>query len=917
MSEVAALYATLGVDDAEFQRKMRAAEGRFESVRRTAVNVVATLATVGAGLGVRELIDYADTWTLIGSRLDLVTDSSEELERVQSRLFAIAQESRTGLEGVADLYVRVARNAEQLGRAQSEILDFTELVNKAIQTSGEAPATAAAGVMQLTQALASGELRGEEFRSVVENLTGVSLVLQRALGKSAGELREMAFAGELTADTVIGAVLSMRQSIESDFSKIEVTVRQGMTVFRNSVLREIGSINQVTGASKAMASAIVGLANNLPMVTDAAQLAAAVIAGKLVVSLTAATSGKVASARQSHALAQAERAQAAASLEAARASEAEAAAQFRSLEATRAAIALSRQQAVATLQRNQAILTSASANVPIENLAPLGHAAVTRELQRRAQAAQAVSGATRELAILGRQQASVDAALARAQLGVAASAGVAEARQNALAAATARASIVARAGAASMTLLRRAMTFLTGPWGIAIASIAAAFVLFRDRTDDASDSMDRARASADRLRGALADLSEQEAEATQVAAQAAVDATKAKLEALKKQRESLTTSPAEIQVRGQLGVPSREELDAIGGATPEVQALDAAIAGLNAQLAGQEGILDATTQALFRYRRGTKEPGDTKEFDRLTQSLREQLVEMQRGERAAFAYALAVNDKLTPAQRAQVLAQFDAVEAARRYNEQQREAQRSASEFTERVADLITELATERVLLLQGEEAARRMELAHQGITGALQDEILARERHNRQLREEREEREKGLRESRRQAEDELREWQRAMEAAQDRLDGISSGMSDSVIDAFAGIITMTRNVADAFRDMVSRILQEVARLALQRGLGQLLDGIFGSVVGAITGGASAAVGPGVSALPTPGSHLPGIGANAQSGVTVHMTVPVTVNSLDPRTAGEVIMGQRHAIGAAAVSAITESTALMAALARG
>ena len=229
----------------------------------------AAIVALGLGRLASEFISMADSAKLVEGRLKLVTSSSSELADIQEKLFRIAQKTRTSYEATADLYGRVARNADQLGKSQSELLDFTEAISKAIQSSGASASEASAGVIQLSQALASGQLRGDEFRSVMENLPAVARALAQGLGVPIGALRDMAAEGELTAEKVIDAILKMRESIDRDFASVPRTVGQSLVYLSNELIRAVAGFDKATNVTEKLSGAIVGLADNLGTLTKA------------------------------------------------------------------------------------------------------------------------------------------------------------------------------------------------------------------------------------------------------------------------------------------------------------------------------------------------------------------------------------------------------------------------------------------------------------------------------------------------------------------------------------------------------------------------------------------------------------------------------------------------------------------------
>lgn len=204
-------------------------------VRQELFGLQGALAALGVGAVLRGIISLNDEFTQLRGRLALVTETQQERLRVERELFDLAQQTRGSLRDTVDLYARVARNAEGLGASQQQLLEVTRATNQAIQISGATGAEASAGVVQFAQALASGELRGDELRSVLEQLPRLAQAIADGLGITIGELREFAEAGELTADRVFLALLSQQDRLQEEFRALPRTVSQAMTQLRNDV----------------------------------------------------------------------------------------------------------------------------------------------------------------------------------------------------------------------------------------------------------------------------------------------------------------------------------------------------------------------------------------------------------------------------------------------------------------------------------------------------------------------------------------------------------------------------------------------------------------------------------------------------------------------------------------------------------
>lgn len=243
--------------------------------------------TLGVAALTREVFRLSDSFVNLQNRLRTVTDGEAELAVVTERLFDISQRTRSSFEGTVELFARVGLAAKELGRSQAELLDFTESLNQAIILSGASATEAQAGLIQLSQGLASGALRGDELRSVLEQLPAVADVIASQLGVTRGELRDLGQQGKITADIVLDAFAAAREEIAERFGKSLVTPSQALTVLGNALQRTIGEFATTSGAAEAFSSLILRVAANVDvLVRSLASLAAT---GAIVLGFQAAT----------------------------------------------------------------------------------------------------------------------------------------------------------------------------------------------------------------------------------------------------------------------------------------------------------------------------------------------------------------------------------------------------------------------------------------------------------------------------------------------------------------------------------------------------------------------------------------------------------------------------------------------------
>ena len=273
------------VDPSQARRGSRVVEGELNRVGTAADRVGGLIrrafAFVGVGVGVRELINLADTFTALQNRLRVVTNSTAELNDVTDQLFQIAQRTRSSFEGTVELYSRVALSARELGQSQETLLNFTESLNQALILSGATATEAQAGLIQFSQGLASGALRGDELRSVLEQLPVVADIIAQELGVTRGELRELGAEGAITADIIFRAFASAREELGQRFAKTVPTVSQSFQILRNAIIGVVGQFDAAVGPSRALSRAIVFLAENIDTVARLSGTLAGVLVGVL------------------------------------------------------------------------------------------------------------------------------------------------------------------------------------------------------------------------------------------------------------------------------------------------------------------------------------------------------------------------------------------------------------------------------------------------------------------------------------------------------------------------------------------------------------------------------------------------------------------------------------------------------------
>lgn len=265
----------------------------FGSAVRNAQRMVVSLL---AGLSVGAIAQYSDAWTSVSNQIRMVTTSTEQFNAVQAGVVAVAKASNAELGATASLYSTLARYASDLVESDTELLRITETLNKSFAVSGASAGAQAGAITQLSQALASGALRGDEFNSVNENAPRIMDAVAESLNMTKGELRDFAAEGGITSKVVIDAVRGMADQIDADFDGMTRTFAMFAENARTNVTRFIGESQTIASAMQGAGSAIEAMSENLHLLSNVLLAVSAVMAGRFISSVMAATPALLAKA---------------------------------------------------------------------------------------------------------------------------------------------------------------------------------------------------------------------------------------------------------------------------------------------------------------------------------------------------------------------------------------------------------------------------------------------------------------------------------------------------------------------------------------------------------------------------------------------------------------------------------------------
>lgn len=239
----------------------------------------------------------ADTMQDLNSQIMLVTKNEQEQLVVKERLHQMANKNLTDLKSTIGLYTNSARALGNMGKSQEEVLKFTNAVSLAMGVGGKSAQEQASALLQLGQAMQSGVLQGDEFRSLAENAPIMLDLIAEKLGKTRGEVRKMASEGEITAQVVYDSLSGATDKLQAMFDKMPVTMSQAFGVVKNNYNVFVDNfINKTTGLSGAVAKALIGVSNHFETIAKVAIAGAGValvgLASKVTLTTTAFTALK-------------------------------------------------------------------------------------------------------------------------------------------------------------------------------------------------------------------------------------------------------------------------------------------------------------------------------------------------------------------------------------------------------------------------------------------------------------------------------------------------------------------------------------------------------------------------------------------------------------------------------------------------
>ncbi|XZM32521.1 tape measure protein [Clostridium perfringens] len=183
--------------------------------------------------------EYLDEMALMQSRVSMINDGMQTTNQLQDNILASANRARASYKDTVAAVTKLNMLASDSFKNNQEAIDFVETLNKMFTISGTSGQEATAAMYQLTQAMGAGKLQGDEFRSIMENAPMLAYAIAKSMGKSKGELKELAKDGEITASVIKQAMTEAAADIETKFAAIPMTFGQKMTILKNNFMNEM------------------------------------------------------------------------------------------------------------------------------------------------------------------------------------------------------------------------------------------------------------------------------------------------------------------------------------------------------------------------------------------------------------------------------------------------------------------------------------------------------------------------------------------------------------------------------------------------------------------------------------------------------------------------------------------------------
>ena len=203
--------------------------------------------SAAAAFSVHKIIALSDSVTQTVARLNLMNDGLQSTEELNQKIFASAQRARAPYMDTAGAIAKMGLNAGNAFKSNDELIAFMEQVNKQFVIGGASAQEQSNAMIQLSQAMAAGALRGEELNSILDAAPGIARTIEQNMGWAEGSIKKYAEKGVVSAQVVKASLLNMAEETNAKFNSIPMTFNQVLTTVQNTLLQTFWPVIQAIG----------------------------------------------------------------------------------------------------------------------------------------------------------------------------------------------------------------------------------------------------------------------------------------------------------------------------------------------------------------------------------------------------------------------------------------------------------------------------------------------------------------------------------------------------------------------------------------------------------------------------------------------------------------------------------------------
>lgn len=258
------LFAELARLQSDMKKANKVVEDAMGGIQKTVRGATAVFNNLAGAFGAAEIIKIADDYKRFDAQLKLATKSVQEYGQAYNNVIRIGRTAQSDINAIGVLYARLNNNLRDFNVTQNQVADVTETISLALRTNNATVQETNSVMLQLSQSFGSGKLNGQEFLAVAEGAPMLLRQLATSLKRPYGALKDLSAQGKITREDLLKAwsdpayIAALRQQVK------EVgTVTSAITVLMNNLKQYVGEADKATGSTKALSGGIILIADNI------------------------------------------------------------------------------------------------------------------------------------------------------------------------------------------------------------------------------------------------------------------------------------------------------------------------------------------------------------------------------------------------------------------------------------------------------------------------------------------------------------------------------------------------------------------------------------------------------------------------------------------------------------------------------